>query len=194
MIPAQQPAIQLTSPDMTTELDVLGVVSDRLSASHVPFMLTGSFALAYYATPRMTRDLDIVVALNERDVETLVAAFASDFYIDADAARTAILSERMFNLMHLESGVKVDLIVRKSAEFRQVEFARRQAVAIAGIRTWIVSCEDLILSKLVWALQSNSELQRRDIQQLLAGTIDLDYIRTWAPQLGVTRLLDELLP
>jgi hypothetical protein len=194
MIPAQQPAIQLTSPDMTTELDVLGVVSDRLSASHVPFMLTGSFALAYYATPRMTRDLDSVVALNERDVETLVAAFASDFYIDADAARTAILSERMFNLMHLESGVKVDLIVRKSAEFRQVEFARRQAVAIAGIRTWIVSCEDLILSKLVWALQSNSELQRRDIQQLLAGTIDLDYIRTWAPQLGVTRLLDELLP
>src|ERR1700688_4318421 len=177
---------------MATELDVLGLVTDRLSASSVPFMLTGSFALAYYATPRMTRDLDIVVALNERDVEMLVAAFASDFYIDADAARTAILSETMFNLMHLESGVKVDLIVRKSAEFRQVEFARRQAVAIAGTRTWIVSCEDLILSKLVWALESNSELQRRDIHQLLAEAIDLDYIRKWAPQLGVMTLHDEL--
>jgi hypothetical protein len=64
---------------MTTELDVLGLVSDRLSASGLPFMLTGSFALAYYATPRMTRDLDIVVALYERDAEKLVAAFASDF-------------------------------------------------------------------------------------------------------------------
>jgi hypothetical protein len=32
---------------MTSELDVLGVVSDRLSASSVPFMLTRSFALAY---------------------------------------------------------------------------------------------------------------------------------------------------
>jgi hypothetical protein len=178
---------------MTTELDVLGLVSDRLSAANVPFMLTGSFALAYYATPRMTRDLDIVVALDERDVESLVAAFASDFYIDAEAARAAVLTERMFNLMHLESGVKVDLIVRKSAEFRQVEFARRQPVAIAGMRTWIVSSEDLILSKLVWALQSNSELQRRDIQQLLGGTVDLDYVRQWAPQLGVTTLLDELL-
>jgi hypothetical protein len=179
---------------MTTELDVLGLVSDRLAANSVPFMLTGSFALAYYATPRMTRDLDIVVALNERDVEPLVAAFAPDFYIDADAARTAILSERMFNLMHLESAVKVDFIVRKSAEFRRVEFARRQPVAIAGIQTWIVSREDLILSKLVWALDSNSELQRRDIQQLLVGTIDVDYIRRWAPPLGVTMLLDELLP
>ena len=42
---------------------------------------------------------------------------------------------------------------------------------------WIVSCEDLILSKLVWALVSNSELQRRDIHQLLAEAVDLDYIR-----------------
>jgi hypothetical protein len=62
--------------------------------------------------------------------------------------------------------------------------------AIAGIRTWIVSAEDLILSKLAWALDSNSELQRRDIRQLLAGAIDLDYIRQWAPQLGVTTLLN----
>ena len=73
------------------ELEVLGLVSDRLSAHGLPFMLTGSFALAYYATPRMTRDLDIVVALNENDVDALVAAFESDFYIDADAARTAVL-------------------------------------------------------------------------------------------------------
>jgi hypothetical protein len=179
---------------MTTELDVLGLVSDRLAARGLPFMLTGSFALAYYAMPRMTRDLDIVVALNESDVDALVAAFESDFYIDADAARAAILSQRIFNLMHLKSGVKVDFIVRKTSEFRQVEFARRQPVAIAGIRTWIVSCEDLILSKLVWALESNSELQRRDIHQLLAEAIDLDYIRKWAPQLGVTTLLNELMP
>jgi len=85
----------------------------------------------------MTRDLDIVVALNENEVDALVAAFESDFYIDADAARTAVLLERMFNLMHLESGVKVDLIIRKSSEFRQVEFARRQQVTITnGLHTW----------------------------------------------------------
>jgi len=179
---------------MTTELDVLGLVSDRLSAHGLPFMLTGSFAMAYYATPRMTRDLDLVVALSERDVDALVVAFAADFYIDADAARAAVSSERMFNLMHFESGLKVDLIVRKSSEFRQIEFARRQAVTFGSMRTWIVSCEDLILSKLFWALDSNSELQRRDIQQLLAGAVDLDYIQQWAPKLGVTSLLNELMP
>ncbi len=157
-------------------------------------MLTGSFALAYYAMPRMTRDLDIVVALNDHDVDQLVAAFTPDFYIDAETARTAVQAERMFNLMHLESGVKIDFIVRKSSHFRQVEFARRQPVSIAGIRTWIVSREDLILSKLVWALESNSELQRRDIHQLLAEAVDFDYIYKWAPQLGVATLLNELMP
>jgi hypothetical protein len=56
----------------------------------------------------------------------------------------------------------------------------------------IAPYRDLILSKLVWALDSNSELQQRDVRRLLAGAVDLDYIRNWAPQLGVEKLLDEL--
>jgi hypothetical protein len=43
----------------------------------------------------------------------------------------------------------------------------------------------------VWALQSNSELQRRDIRQLLVGSIDRGYIRQWAQQLAVTTLLED---
>jgi Nucleotidyl transferase AbiEii toxin, Type IV TA system len=176
---------------LATELDVLGMVSDRLTGLNIPFMLTGSFALAYYATPRMTRDLDIVVALDDLSVERLVTALSADFYIDADMAREAVRSERLFNLMHLESGIKVDLIVRKSSEYRQVEFARRQAVTFATLRTWIVSPEDLILSKLVWARESRSELQMRDVRQLLDCPVDIAYIRTWAPRLGVEALLTE---
>lgn len=49
---------------MLSELDVLKLVSERLSNNRFQFMLTGSFALAYYATPRMTRDLDVVVDLH----------------------------------------------------------------------------------------------------------------------------------
>ena len=177
---------------MATELDVLRIVSDRLTGLGLSFMLTGSFALAYYATPRMTRDLDLVVALEERDVAPLVAAFAPDFYIDADAVRTAVASQRMFNLMHLPSGIKVDVIVRKTSEYRQVEFARRQSVTLAGVPTWIVSREDLVLSKLVWAKEADSELQRRDVRLLLGDGLDVDYVRTWAARLGVLALLDQL--
>ena len=141
---------------MTEELDVLRIIGDRLESSGISFMLTGSFALGYYGKPRMTRDLDFVVALMEQHVDGLVKAFSPDFYIDEGAARSAIKSQRMFNLMHLDSAIKVDLIVRKNSEYRHAEFERRKLVEFAGISTWITSREDLILSKLVWARDSGS--------------------------------------
>jgi hypothetical protein len=178
---------------MATELEVLGLVSDRLTSLGLPFMLTGSFALAYYATPRMTRDIDIVLAIDARSVEALVDGFRADFYVDGDLARAAIESESLFNLMHLESGVKVDLIVRKSSRYRHLEFERRKPITVAGVSTWVVSREDLILSKLVWARDTASEMQRRDILSLLEGDADMNYVRHWATTLEVAALLEELM-
>jgi len=54
---------------MLGELDVLKVVSHRLESAGIEYMLTGSYALAYYTTPRMTRDIDLVVALTDRNVD-----------------------------------------------------------------------------------------------------------------------------
>lgn len=176
---------------MAGELDVLRMVAQRLDACSVPYMLTGSFAMAYYSTPRMTRDLDLVVALPEESLPALVAAFNPDFYVDAQAARTAVRSATLFNLMHLDSGIKVDLIVRKSAEYRQVEFTRRARVGFGGVDIWIASREDLILSKLVWARDTGSELQRRDARALLEAAVDSAYLETWARRLEVLAMLEE---
>ena len=74
---------------------------------------------------------------------------------------------------------------------RHVEFARRSAVHIACVSTWIVSREDLILSKLVWALDSGSGLQMRDVRSLLDDNVDWQYLKQWGPKLGVRALLDE---
>ncbi len=179
---------------MFTELEVLQRVSDGLTAHGLQFMLTGSFALAYYATPRMTRDLDIVVALGAPEIEALMAEFSPDFYVDRDAVRAAVDSERMFNMMHLSSAIKIDLIVRKSSAYRVAEFARRQHISMATVSTWIVSREDLILSKLEWARDSHSELQLRDVRQLLAGPVDMHYLRDWALRLGIGQQLLDAMP
>ena len=105
---------------------------------------------------------------------------------------TRVLRERLFNLTHLDSGIKVDLIVRKGAEYRQIEFARRQPVDLSGAQTWIVTREDLILSKLVWAHAAQSELQMRDVRQLMGERVDIDYLHRWAPVLGVAELLEQV--
>jgi hypothetical protein len=54
---------------MLTELEVLAIVTARLEAAQIAYMLTGSDAMSYYATPRMTRDVDLVVALAESDCD-----------------------------------------------------------------------------------------------------------------------------
>lgn len=46
---------------MITELDVLKDVCERLDRAGIAYMLTGSMAMNYYAQPRMTRDIDLVI-------------------------------------------------------------------------------------------------------------------------------------
>lgn len=183
------------NPDnhMLTEIEVLKDVSARFARAGIDYMLTGSMAMSYYAEPRMTRDIDIVVALGTSDAHRLRALFEPDYYVPGEDLERALAAAGMFNLVHIESVVKVDIIVRKQTPYRQAEFARRMSIDLPGFRTWIVSKEDLILSKLAWAGDSRSETQLRDVRNLLASGADLDYLRRWAGELGVAGMLEESL-
>ncbi|OGI46577.1 MAG: hypothetical protein A2637_05395 [Candidatus Muproteobacteria bacterium RIFCSPHIGHO2_01_FULL_65_16] len=175
---------------MLTELEVLRDVGERLEKGGIEYMLTGSVAMNYYAEPRMTRDIDLVVALDPTDAPRLRALFEPDYYVPPDLEQ-AIRSRGMFNLVHIESVVKVDIIVRKDDAYRRVEFGRRRSVELPDFHAWIASKEDLILSKLIWAKDSASELQLRDVRNLLASGADDEYLREWAARLGVAELLEK---
>jgi hypothetical protein len=75
----------------------------------------------------------------------------------------------------------------------QEEFARRQKISLGDFDTWIVTREDLILSKLYWARRSRSELQLRDVKNLLSPDCDMSYLYSRAQNLGVRSLLEELV-
>ena len=100
----------------------------------------------------------------------------------------------MFNAIHEESVIKVDFVCRKNETFRLAEFNRRRRIAIEDFEAWIVSKEDLILAKLLWAKDSRSETQRNDVRNLLAGDCDHAYLLHWAAYLQLTGDLDSLLP
>ena len=70
---------------MSEQLDVLKLVAERLQRDDIAYMISGPIALNYYVQPRLTRDIDIVVALRHEDTERVTNLFAADFYIDADA-------------------------------------------------------------------------------------------------------------
>lgn len=74
------------------------------------------------------------------------------------------------------TGIKVDCILRKPNRFEAEKFARRLRATLGGVEFWAISKNDLILSKLRWAKDSHSELQFRDIQNLLESNVTKDEI------------------
>lgn len=177
---------------MKSEFDVLEDISAKFAAARIPYMLTGSMAMNYYAQPRMTRDIDVIIAIQRGQVETIVRMFESEYYVAREAVAGSLEHESMFNLIHNDSMIKVDCIIRKTNEYRLEEFQRRKEVRIGGFPTFIVSKEDLIISKLYWAKDSQSELQFRDIKNLRTGGFDSAYVEYWTRKLDLYNLWQRL--
>jgi hypothetical protein len=172
-----------------TELDILNDVTKKLDSISLPYMLTGSLAMMHYAKPRMTRDIDLVIELNKFQIENFVSVFKDEYYTSPEAIRDSVENFFMFNLIHLESLIKIDFIIRKPEEYRIVEFNRRRRVVFPDLEVFIVSKEDLIISKLNWAKDSDSELQKRDIKNLLNTDYDKNYLFEWSKRLNLYNFL-----
>lgn len=179
---------------MGEELDILKLVTKRLDKCNLSYMLTGSIATNYYTVPRMTRDIDIVIDLGTGKVAAILDTFKDQFYIDEEVITRALKNEGMFNIIHSEKLVKVDFIIRKRSEYRKLEFSRRCAVSMAGTQLWLVSPEDLVISKLFWAKDSHSEIQLNDVRNILEDVKDIDrrYLQEWVKKLGLEEIYEKV--
>lgn len=170
--------------------DLLLVVADVFERLGVRYFVTGSMATIYYGEPRFTNDIDIVAALLDKDVDRFAAAFpASEYYLDADAARDAVRDRGQFNIIHPSSGLKVDVMIPDRDAFNASRFARvRRVESAPGKEAIFASPEDVIIRKLQYHAAGGSDKHLRDIAGVLriAGDeIDRAYIAEWASRLGV---------
>ena len=176
---------------MKNEIDVLKDISRKFDKANIAYMLTGSMAMNFYAQPRMTRDVDVVIEIQHEDIETIMHLFREEYYISSEAVKESIEHQSMFNLIHNESVIKIDCIVRKNYKYRIVEFERRKKITIGDFSTYIVRKEDLIISKLIWAKESHSEVQLKDIKNLMSTGFDKVYLQDWVQNLGLVNIFKE---
>ena len=176
---------------MTSEHPLRQIVHE-LDRAGIEHMLTGSFASTFHGDPRTTNDIDLVIDCDRDALDQLVRQLDPGlFYVSAEAADEAWRRRGQFNVVILESGWKVDLILRKNREFSREEFSRRQPEEIAGARTWLASAEDTIIAKLEWAQAGESERQIRDVVGVLetrAEELDLAYVERWVRELDLADL------
>ena len=161
-------------------------IIDVLDRLDIPYMLSGSIAMGIYAVPRSTRDFDFVIHLKKSDVVNFSAEFKNDYYCDIDAINDALTRHSIFNIIDPTSGYKADFIILKPEEYRQAEFNRRKQIDFLDKKIYIVSAEDLILSKLIWIQDYQMAVQMEDIKTILSNdSIDFDYISTWIEKLDL---------
>jgi hypothetical protein len=169
--------------------EVLRRITSALDRAGIPYMLTGSFASAHHGTPRSTQDIDIVIAATPEQLHLLIESLpATQYYADLDAALEAHQRESLFNVIDLETGWKIDFIIRKSRTFSRQEFERRLPASVQGLQLSIATAEDVIVAKLEWSKLAQSHRQIEDaagILKLRRNSLDQSYLEKWIQNLGL---------
>lgn len=166
--------------------ELLKTVTQSLDQKGIGYMISGSLALNVYCIPRMTMDIDIVIGLDLANLNDFLEIFSTGYYFNEDTIKQEIRRKGMFNVIDHRSGFKIDFIIRKDTEYRRLEFSRKTQKVLDNIPVWMVSAEDLIVSKIEWIQQLQSDRQIQDIKMLMTlPEIDRDYIISWCKKLNL---------
>lgn len=182
-----------------TQAELFRFVIETLERTGITYMVVGSFASGAYGEPRLTHDIDIVIDPTPDQLAQLCTAFSSDeFYVSPEAARAALAHRSQFNVIHPDSGNKIDFVLLKGDAYSHEQIGRRQRLKLLpDTEGFAARPEDVILGKLVFYQEGGSEKHLRDIAGMLKVSreqIDLAYLRKWVTILDLTdawRVLEE---
>ncbi len=183
-------------------LEAVRPIVVALTKLSVQYCVAGSVASSAHGVARATLDVDLVADLRGHHVLPLVEVLSEKYYVDIDAVRDAVRRRAMFNAIHLETMLKVDVYLLTSRPFDQKSFARSQPMTLVqgeGEQPFILNtAEDTLLHKLEW-YRAGGEVSDRQwgdvigIIKVQSDKLDYDYLNDWAEQLGVSDLLTRAL-
>lgn len=187
----------MKKPDILAALDPVVKVFEKIGIS---YYLGGSVASSAYGIARATLDVDLVADLSAQHVNPLTEMLKSDYYIDKEMILDAIKRRSSFNLIHLETMLKVDIFIIKDRPYDGVAFQRKRKDTLdeeqGAAEFYFASPEDIILNKLEWFQMGGkvSERQWHDvlgIMKVQSELMDKEYLRHWAKKLGISDLLEQ---
>jgi hypothetical protein len=166
----------------------------------IVYYIGGSVSSSLHGTARRTQDVDLIADMQPNQVRPLAQVLQSDYYLDEQAWKDAVQRGLPYNVIHLNTMMKVDLIPLKRRAFTREEARRAQTQILeAGTRpVRVASAEDAILTKLEWFEMGgrSSGRQWNDILGIVkrqGAALDLDYLAQWADALGVRDQLERAL-
>ncbi|HST59784.1 MAG TPA: hypothetical protein VLK84_13865 [Longimicrobium sp.] len=150
---------------MDTASDLKAFMVRQIEELQLAYAIGGSMAAMAYSVPRFTRDVDIVVDLPLDRVPEFVARFPRpDFYIDEATVRQAVRDRSQFNIIHNESGVKVDIYIPADPlQKNQIKRARR-LISESGEANYSPP-EELIIMKMTYYQYGQTDRRARTVRR-----------------------------
>ena len=180
---------------MDVEMSVALRVARVFDTLGLRYLIGGSLASSLHGIPRSSHDADLVAEIPGRLADEIAKLLESEFYVDSEMIRDAVLRGSSFNVIHDQSGFKVDVFVLTRDPLAQAEMDRRKLYMIdEEASAYFATAEDTVLQKLDWYRKGAeiSERQWNDVLGVLKvqrGRLDDTYLDRWAQLIGVADLL-----
>ncbi len=179
---------------MTSE-EIAAAAIDALEASGVPYMLVGAFSSNYYGIPRSTKDADFVLEFGTVSVQSIVQRLGSGFKLDPQVRFETATGTTRHIINVVGSPFIVEFFQLSADAHDQERFRRRCRVTLHDRPTYIPTAEDVIVTKLRWAVQGRRPKDSEDVRDVVAvqkDALDWNYIYRWCDQHGTREKLDEI--
>ncbi len=189
----------MKNPDIITALTPVIQAFNKLG---ILYYISGSVASSVYGIARATLDVDMVSNLTPLQVKPLIKLLEKSYYIEEKMIESALRRHSSFNLIHLDTMLKIDIFILKQRDYDKSAFERKKIdtldISEKTPKIYIASPEDIILSKLEWFEKGGevSEKQWNDILGIFKvqqNLLDMKYLRHWASELKLTDLLKKAI-
>jgi hypothetical protein len=165
----------------------------------IPYYIGGSVASSIYGMARATMDVDIVADLKISHINRLKQILENEYYIDNEMIADAIRTNSSFNLIHLETMIKIDVFIHKEDSYAEIALQRKRKDTLdefANVEFYFSSPEDIIIAKIQWYKIGGfvSERQWLDtigVIKVQGDLLDKKYLKSWSQKLELSSLMQK---
>ena len=190
-------------------IDLLTVMLPVLQAfdeQNLFWYLGGSIASSLHGMQQMAQDIDLVVNLHPQNLSSLLPILKQHYAFDDDAFQEAVAQLTACSLIHLDTLMKVDLIMIKQDAFETALQPRITSYSLderyPSLR--LASAVEMILVKLhrySQNLLSRTDGMRDDAEwndivgmlKIQEPTLERDFLEEWARNLKIAEMLKQAL-